>query len=206
MIRRSPGKLWSSSQALGWQGLKHQGALYRERKNCERKTKDSRKVGRKVKLFLFRNKPRKCRLTRERQCAAPVFADRLNSRSPTPQTPCINVIARCIENKQVRMTTPRCWWMRHGFPVRPPRYRSDFCPTCGSPLPNLLGDTPRLWLPAGPLENGADLHTRSRDVITGTPKCLARAAGRARNSCVATCLRRRDVWSVVIKFTVLHCA
>lgn len=31
-------------------------------------------------------------------------------------------------------------------------YRSDFCSTCGSPVPNLLGKTDNYWIPAGLLE------------------------------------------------------
>ncbi len=31
-------------------------------------------------------------------------------------------------------------------------YRSDFCSVCGSPVPNPLGDTNKMWVPAGLLE------------------------------------------------------
>lgn len=32
-------------------------------------------------------------------------------------------------------------------------FRSDFCITCGSPVPNPLGDMPYYWVPAGLLED-----------------------------------------------------
>lgn len=36
-------------------------------------------------------------------------------------------------------------------------FRSDFCSTCGSPVPNPLRDTPYVWIPAGLLEDGENL-------------------------------------------------
>ena len=41
--------------------------------------------------------------------------------------------------------------------VRPTGFRSDFCPRCGSPVPNRLRDTPFYWVPAGLLDDGAGL-------------------------------------------------
>lgn len=36
-------------------------------------------------------------------------------------------------------------------------YRSDFCSKCGSPLPNPLGGRAEYWIPAGLLEDNANL-------------------------------------------------
>jgi len=36
-------------------------------------------------------------------------------------------------------------------------FRSDFCPTCGSPVPNPLRNLPYVWVPAGLLEEGGQL-------------------------------------------------
>ncbi|MBS1198192.1 MAG: glutathione-dependent formaldehyde-activating [Proteobacteria bacterium] len=36
-------------------------------------------------------------------------------------------------------------------------FRSDFCSTCGSPVPNPLRIMPYIWVPAGLLENGGQL-------------------------------------------------
>lgn len=36
-------------------------------------------------------------------------------------------------------------------------YRSDFCSKCGSPLPNPLGSKAEYWIPAGLLEDNANL-------------------------------------------------
>ena len=56
-------------------------------------------------------------------------------------------------------------------------YRSDSCSRCGSPVPNPLADRPAYWVPAGSLEDHADLdvaahlHTASKagwDVIPPT--------------------------------------
>lgn len=47
-------------------------------------------------------------------------------------------------------------------------YRSDFCSRCGSPVPNPLADRPAYWVPAGSLDDHADLdvaahlHTASK--------------------------------------------
>lgn len=41
--------------------------------------------------------------------------------------------------------------------VRPTGFRSDFCARCGSPVPNPLRSTPYYWVPAGLLDDGADL-------------------------------------------------
>jgi len=36
-------------------------------------------------------------------------------------------------------------------------FRSDFCSSCGSPVPNPLRNTPYYWVPAGLLENAGPL-------------------------------------------------
>lgn len=36
-------------------------------------------------------------------------------------------------------------------------FRSNFCRTCGSPVPNLVRELPYYWIPAGLLEDNADL-------------------------------------------------
>jgi len=36
--------------------------------------------------------------------------------------------------------------------VKPTGFRSDFCSTCGSTVPNLLRNTPYVWVPSGMLE------------------------------------------------------
>jgi hypothetical protein len=36
-------------------------------------------------------------------------------------------------------------------------FRSDFCSKCGSPAPNLLRNLPYVWVPAGLVEEGAQL-------------------------------------------------
>lgn len=36
-------------------------------------------------------------------------------------------------------------------------FRSDFCSTCGSPVPNPLRDMPYFWIPAGLLEDKGQL-------------------------------------------------
>lgn len=36
-------------------------------------------------------------------------------------------------------------------------FRSDFCSSCGSPVPNPLRDIPFFWIPAGLLEDGDKL-------------------------------------------------
>ena len=36
-------------------------------------------------------------------------------------------------------------------------FRSNFCETCGSPVPNQIRDLSYHWIPAGLLEDGADL-------------------------------------------------
>jgi hypothetical protein len=47
-------------------------------------------------------------------------------------------------------------------------FRSDFCSTCGSPVPNPLRDLPYVWIPAGLLDDGgrreivAHFHTASK--------------------------------------------
>jgi len=55
-------------------------------------------------------------------------------------------------------------------------FRSDFCARCGSPVPNRLRETEYVWVPAGLLENGAEmrivahLHVESKarwDVLPG---------------------------------------
>lgn len=58
-------------------------------------------------------------------------------------------------------------------------FRSDFCSTCGSPVPNPLRALPYVWIPAGLLEDGnrlkivAHFHTASRaswdSTATGAP-------------------------------------
>jgi len=64
-------------------------------------------------------------------------------------------------------------WQREGG------FRSDFCPTCGAPVPNPLRDLPYVWVPAGLIEDGgrmqvvAHLHTASKAAwdatATGAP-------------------------------------
>lgn len=50
---------------------------------------------------------------------------------------------------------------------KPSGYRSDFCPGCGSPVPNRLRDTEWVWVPAGLLSEpvaskvSVHLHTDS---------------------------------------------
>jgi hypothetical protein len=41
--------------------------------------------------------------------------------------------------------------------VRPTGFRSDFCSTCGSPVPNPLRSTAYFWIPAGLLEGAGKL-------------------------------------------------
>lgn len=41
--------------------------------------------------------------------------------------------------------------------VKATGFRSDFCSICGSPVPNLLREKPYYWVPAGLLEEAADL-------------------------------------------------
>ncbi len=40
---------------------------------------------------------------------------------------------------------------------KPSGFRSDFCRICGSPVPNKLGNTTYIWVPAGLLENTPNL-------------------------------------------------
>ncbi len=40
----------------------------------------------------------------------------------------------------------------------PSGFRSDFCRTCGSPLPNPLRDGSGHWVPAGLLDENVDIH------------------------------------------------
>lgn len=49
-------------------------------------------------------------------------------------------------------------------------YRSDFCSTCGSPVPNRLKDLAWYWVPAGLLNPEADLQVKAHI-------CLASRAG-----------------------------
>jgi hypothetical protein len=37
--------------------------------------------------------------------------------------------------------------------VKPTGFRSDFCSTCGSPVPNRIQDTSFMWVPAGLLDD-----------------------------------------------------
>ena len=62
-------------------------------------------------------------------------------------------------------------WTRgreHIRSYRAENYRSDFCSRCDSPVPNPLADRPEYWVPAGSLEDHADLevaahlHTASK--------------------------------------------
>jgi hypothetical protein len=41
--------------------------------------------------------------------------------------------------------------------VKPTGFRSDFCSTCGSTVPNTLRNTPYFWVPAGLLEGSGNL-------------------------------------------------
>lgn len=41
--------------------------------------------------------------------------------------------------------------------VKESGFRSDFCPSCGSPVPNPLRSTPYFWVPAGLLEDNGSL-------------------------------------------------
>ena len=41
--------------------------------------------------------------------------------------------------------------------VKDTGFRSDFCSTCGSPVPNPLKKTPYMWVPAGLLDDSAQL-------------------------------------------------
>lgn len=41
--------------------------------------------------------------------------------------------------------------------VKESGFRSDFCSTCGSAVPNPLRDTPYFWVPAGLLEDGENM-------------------------------------------------
>ena len=50
---------------------------------------------------------------------------------------------------------------------KPSGFRSDFCSVCGSPVPNSLGDSGMIWIPAGLLDEPVEsrvsvhLHTKS---------------------------------------------
>lgn len=46
-------------------------------------------------------------------------------------------------------------------------FRSDFCTTCGSPVPNPLGNTPYYWVPAGLLDDTDQLKV-SAHVFVGS--------------------------------------
>lgn len=63
--------------------------------------------------------------------------------------------------------------------VKDTGFRSDFCLTCGSPVPNPLGNTPYYWVPAGLLEGNVPLSVSAHlfvgskaswDVITSPGK------------------------------------
>lgn len=41
--------------------------------------------------------------------------------------------------------------------VKPTGFRSDFCSKCGSPVPNILRNTPYYWIPTGLLEGSEKL-------------------------------------------------
>lgn len=41
--------------------------------------------------------------------------------------------------------------------VKDSGFRSDFCRTCGSPVPNQVRDLPMMWVPAGLLDEGEGL-------------------------------------------------
>ncbi len=44
--------------------------------------------------------------------------------------------------------------------VKDTGFRSDFCSTCGAPVPNPLRDLPYVWVPVGLLEDAQDLVIR----------------------------------------------
>lgn len=41
--------------------------------------------------------------------------------------------------------------------VKPTGFRSDFCSKCGSPVPNPVGESSYLWIPAGLLDSSENL-------------------------------------------------
>ena len=45
--------------------------------------------------------------------------------------------------------------------VRKTGFRSDFCSRCGSPVPNPLRNTPYMWIPAGLLDDTADMEIKA---------------------------------------------
>jgi len=45
-------------------------------------------------------------------------------------------------------------------------FRSDFCSTCGSPVPNPLRNMPYFWIPAGLLENSGKLEVVAHLCVT----------------------------------------
>jgi hypothetical protein len=59
-------------------------------------------------------------------------------------------------------------------------FRSDFCATCGSPVPNPLRDLPYIWIPAGLLDTSGKF-----DIVAHL--CVASKAGWDTSLAPATC-------------------
>ena len=59
-----------------------------------------------------------------------------------------------VQNKQLRWLSGET--LVHSY-VKPTGFRSDFCIRCGSPVPNRIGSTSYVWVPAGLLEDSGTL-------------------------------------------------
>ena len=64
-------------------------------------------------------------------------------------------------NAAFRIAADQFAWMRGGDQIREyvteSGFKSHFCQTCGSPLPNLSSNDSAYWIPAGLLEDGGEL-------------------------------------------------
>lgn len=64
-----------------------------------------------------------------------------------------------VPRADFRLLSGREWVARFEAPVResPPGYQTSFCRRCGSPLPDVLGDSPVVEVPAGLLDGDPGL-------------------------------------------------
>ncbi len=89
-----------------------------------------------------------------------------------------------LSNTATIVSNDRFRWLRGADRIsswiKESGFRSDFCPTCGSPVPNPLRKLPYYWIPAGLLEDTdgleivAHLHLSSRakwDTIAAEGAC-----------------------------------
>ncbi|WP_374487733.1 GFA family protein [Zoogloea sp.] len=86
--------------------------------------------------------------------------------------------------------------------VKDSGFRSDFCRTCGSPVPNQVRDLPMMWVPAGLLDEGEGLSVAAHLCLSSSapwdqPRSRASVTRRYRpwKNCSSWCCRvKRRVW------------